>query len=86
MGLFGPFVYKSKNGQKYWLHLKERGKAKLYYFSKDPTGALSSVPKGYEVVENPKTGLPFLKKKTSGGLFSIFKPKQKAAEEQEVTK
>lgn len=76
MGLFGPFVYKTKKGQKFWLHMKEKGRAKLYYFSKDPTGALNSLPRGYEVVENPKTGLPFLKKKIAGGFFSILKRKQ----------
>lgn len=77
MGLFGPFVYKAKSGQKYYLHMKMKGKVRLYYFSKDPTGALFSVPTGYEVVENPKTGLPFLRKKIGGGIFSIFKPKHK---------
>ncbi|MEM7825072.1 MAG: hypothetical protein QXO27_03825 [Candidatus Aenigmatarchaeota archaeon] len=76
MGLFGPFIYKTKSGQKFWLHIKERGKVKLFYFSKDPVGALNSLPRGYEIVENPKTGLPFLKRKTSSGFFGIFKQKQ----------
>ena len=78
MGIFGPFVYKSKKtGQKYWLHVKTKCKAKIFYFSKDPADAVFDLPFGYEVVENPKTGLPFLRKKTSAGLFSIFKPKKK---------
>lgn len=34
----------------------------IYYFSKDPKGSID-LPAGYKVVENPKTGLPFLKKK-----------------------
>lgn len=73
MGLFGPYVYKNKRGQKFWLHVKERGKVKLYYFSKDPVGALNDLPRGYEVVENPVTGMPFLKKKEGGGfLFGLF--------------
>lgn len=65
MGFFGPYVYKSKkNKEKFWLHEKERGKTKLYFFSKNPLGALDSIPKGYEVLENARTGMPLLKKKT----------------------
>ncbi len=79
MGLFGPYVYKTKKGEKYWLHVKEKGKAKIYYFSKDPSGALFSLPAGYEVVENPKTGLPFLRKKTGGFTFLKLK-KEKETE------
>jgi hypothetical protein len=75
MGLFGPFEYKAKSGQKFWLHKKEKGKAKLFYFSKEREGALNGVPGGYEVVENPVTGLPFLKKKATAGLFSLIKTK-----------
>ncbi|MEM5836530.1 MAG: hypothetical protein QW451_01170 [Candidatus Aenigmatarchaeota archaeon] len=88
MGIFGPFVYKSKkNGQKFWLHMKVKGNAKIYYFSKDPTGALFDLPRGYEVVENPKTGMPFLRKKTSFGFFSLFKPKkEEKAEAEEISK
>ena len=52
MGLFGPFVYKTKKGQKFFLHATQRGKVKLFYFSKDPAGAINSLPAGYEVVEN----------------------------------
>jgi hypothetical protein len=78
MGLFGPYVYKNKHGQKFWLHMKERGKAKLYYFSKDPIGALNNLPRGYEVVENPITGVPFLKKKSGGFFFSLFSKKPKS--------
>lgn len=75
MGLFSPFVYTAKNGKKFWLHVREKGKQKLYYFSKDPTGALRDLPKGYEVVENPVTGMPFLKKKEAKG-FSLFRKKE----------
>jgi hypothetical protein len=78
MGLFSPYVYKSKSGKKFWLHVKEKGKVKLYYFSKDPAGALNSLPSGFEVVENPKTGMPMLKKKVGGflGILSTSKPEE----------
>ena len=62
MGLFGPFTYKTKRKVKYFLHVKDIGKVKLYYFSKDPIGSLSGIPKGYEASENEKTGMPFLRK------------------------
>jgi hypothetical protein len=88
MGLFGPYVYKNKRGQKFWLHVKERGKVKLYYFSKDPVGALNDLPRGYEVVENPVTGMPFLKKKEGGFLFGLFgkKSQQKPESTPEANK
>ena len=78
MGLLGPYVYKNKKGQKFWLHLKIKGGVKLYYFSRNPVDALSSLPKGYEVVENKLTGMPFLRKKESS--FSIFKKKKPTTE------
>jgi|YelNatPaOPRAMG01_1025707.scaffolds.fasta_scaffold577826_2 hypothetical protein len=81
MGLFSPYVYKNKKGEKFWLHVKDTGKARLFYFSKNPEGALFSLPPGYEVVENKTTGLPFLRRKTGGFLF--FKPKEKPTEEAE---
>ena len=71
MGLFGTFIYKNKKGKKFWLHMKTRGKSTLYYFSKDPRGGLHSIPKGFEVMENPKTGLPLLKRKTGGLLGGL---------------
>ena len=85
MGLFAPFIYKAKTGQQFWLHIKERGKAKLYYFSKDPIGALNELPKGFEIVENTRSGMPFLKKKTNSGFMSGFlKPKAKTEEKTEA--
>jgi hypothetical protein len=83
MGLFGPYVYKAKNGRKYYLHMKTRGRAIIYYFSEDPTDALWDLPPGYEVVENPKTGLPFLRKKKFGGFFGLFGGGKKEEEQQE---
>jgi len=73
MGLFGPYIYENKNGKKFWLHVRKKGKAILYYFSKDPRGAINSMPKGFTVVENPMTGFPFLKKKVGGGIGGLFK-------------
>ena len=65
MGLFGPYEHKRRGNKKdlFYLHSKERGKATLYFFSKNPVGALGSIPKGFEVMENRKSGLPYLKKK-----------------------
>jgi hypothetical protein len=45
---------------------------------------MNDLPKGFEVVENPRTGMPFLKKKeTSGLLGGIVKPKAKTEEKTE---
>jgi hypothetical protein len=81
MGLFGPFIYKSKKKNKnFWLHMRIKGKTKLYYFSKDPKDAIGSLPKGFEVFEDPNSGLPFLRKKKSsllGGLKSKVKKDEK---------
>jgi len=84
MGLLSPYVYKTKDGKKFWLHMKIRGKATLYYFSKDPVGALFNIPKGFIVVENTRTGFPFLKKSEGGGILSIFKKAEKPKEATDV--
>jgi hypothetical protein len=68
MGLLSPYVYKTKEGKKYWLHMKRIGKTTLYYFSKDPVGALFNIPGGFEVASGSKQDFPMLKKK-AGGLF-----------------
>jgi hypothetical protein len=62
MGWFGPYVYKDKNKQKWWLHSKEKGKTKVYYFSKDSEGAVYDIPSNYQITVNKITGLPMLKK------------------------
>lgn len=72
MGLFTPYIYTNKQRKKFWLHCKQRGKVTLYYFSCDPIGSLNSLPNGYEVIENPLTGLPFLKKKIGKGFMDNF--------------
>lgn len=83
MGLLSPYVYKTKDGKKFWLHMKKRGKATLYYFSKDPVGALFNIPKGYKVMKPPNRDLPMLKK-GAGGLFSSIFKKSKPNEKKET--
>ncbi len=63
-------VKSKKSGKDYYLHLRETkrkdGKTtKLYYFAGEvkKEGSVDSLPDGYTVVENERTGLPFLKKK-----------------------
>jgi len=63
------FSHTNSKGQTYYLNskdvtLKSTGRVQtIYFFSKDKRGtALDSVPAGKKVVENERTGLPFLKK------------------------
>ncbi|HEU5314803.1 MAG TPA: hypothetical protein VFX49_01750 [Chloroflexota bacterium] len=63
-----PYSYKNSKGQTYYLHGKEvtlQGgrKQQIFYFAKEPKPgeSLDAVPAGRTVVENPKTGLPFLR-------------------------
>ena len=63
------YSYKNKRGQDYFLHskdvtLKSTGRVQtIYYFAKEvKAGAIDSIPSGKTVVENERTGLPFLKK------------------------
>ena len=88
MGLFSPFIYKNKKGKNFWLHMKQRGKGVLYYFSNNPEGAINNIPKGFIVFENLKTGLPMLKKGQSGLLANIlggFGKKKEEPKEEEKT-
>lgn len=61
-------VVSKKSGKTYHLHarlqkLKGGREVTLYYFAGQPgTGAVDSLPAGYIVTENEKTGLPLLKK------------------------
>ena len=67
MPVFGLYEYVSKTTkEKYYLHLKGRGRRLLYYFSKEMHGALPAIPQGFEVFENEKSGLPMLRKKAPG--------------------
>lgn len=58
-----------KSGKTYYLHTKEvtlagNRKQQIYYFAGEKgKGTLEEVPKGYEVFENKRTGLPMLRKK-----------------------
>lgn len=61
-------VKSQKTGESYYLHSREvtlRGGRKqvIYFFGRQvKDGALDSLPSGYEVMENSRTGLPMLKK------------------------
>ena len=64
------FNVKSKKSKKtYYLHSKEvklagGRKQMIYYFAGDERkNSLDALPKGYEVIENTRTGLPMLRKK-----------------------
>ena len=59
----------NSRGQIYFLHskdveLKNGRQQRIYFFAKQPKeeGAIDAVPAGYEVSENPQTGLPVLRK------------------------
>jgi hypothetical protein len=57
-----------KSGKTFYLHgrdqkLKGGQTVKLYYFGGEAKAdAIDAVPAGYEISENARTGLPFLKK------------------------
>jgi hypothetical protein len=53
------YSHKNSRGVTYYLHT--RG-GKLFFFSKDPADGID-LPSHLQVVENPKTGLPLVKKK-----------------------
>lgn len=61
-------VKSNKTGETYYLHSKVvtlRGgrKQTIYFFARDVRdGSLDSVPAGYAVMENSRTGLPMLKR------------------------
>jgi hypothetical protein len=52
------FEYTSCKETKYYLHQKGHS----FFFSKNPEGALDNLPTGFKIKENPKTGMPILKK------------------------
>lgn len=62
-------VKSKKSGKLYHLHTKEvmlagKRKQRIYYFAgKAGKDAIDELPKGYEVMENKRTGLPMLRKK-----------------------
>ena len=63
-----PYRYENRKGQAYYLHGKEvtlqnGRKQRIYYFARAAKAgeALDALPPGTQIVENPRTGLPFLK-------------------------
>ena len=62
-------VKSKKSGKTYFLHTKEvtlagNRKQQIFYFAgAEGKEAINELPKGYEVTENSRTGLPMLKKK-----------------------
>ena len=63
------YAHQNGKGQTYYLHFKDvvllNGREqRIYYFAKEtrPGQTLDGLPEGCEVKENPRTGLPFVKK------------------------
>ena len=62
-------VKSKKSGKTYFLHLREQlrkdgNTTKLYFFAGvEKEGVVAKLPDGYKVIENERTGLPFLKRK-----------------------
>lgn len=63
------YTHKNQKGQTYYLHQREvtlRGsgrKQTIFFFAREvKPGAIDNIPAGYQVVENPRTGLPILKR------------------------
>jgi hypothetical protein len=62
------FSHVNSKGQTYYLHqrdvtLKGGRVQRIYFFAREvKDGAIDALPQGYIVVENPRTGLPILKK------------------------
>jgi hypothetical protein len=67
-----PYSYENSKGQKYYLHgktvtLQGGREQKIHFFAREPKPgeALDGLPAGHMVVENERTGLPFLKRDAS---------------------
>lgn len=64
-----PFSVVNARGQKYYLHsrlieLRSHHLQQIYFFVKtQKEGVMYEIPKGFEVVENTRTGLPCLRRK-----------------------
>lgn len=62
------YNHTNSKGQTYILHqrdviLKGGREQRIYFFAREvKEGAIDALPEGYIVVENPRTGLPILKK------------------------
>ena len=73
-----PYSVKSKkSGKTYFLHsrrqpLKGGHIQTLYFFANEPRdGVMDAMPQGYQLHENPNTGLPLLKKATNGATAAV---------------
>ncbi len=61
-------VQSKKSGKTYFLHSRDQSLKgghvqTIYFFASQPKdGVLEAIPKGYQLAENLKTGLPLLKK------------------------
>lgn len=57
------YSHENKRGVTYHLHSRTgKGGAKLYFFSKKKEESID-LPPQFKVIENPRTGLPMVKKK-----------------------
>jgi hypothetical protein len=62
------YTHTNSKGQTYYLHqrdvtLKGGRVQRIYFFAREvKDGSIDALPEGYQVVENPRTGLPILKK------------------------
>ncbi len=62
------YTHTNSKGQTYYLHqrdvtLKGGRQQRIYFFAREEKeGVIDSLPEGYVVVENTRTGLPILKK------------------------
>ena len=60
------YSFENSKGKTYYLHTKDvpvKGgrKQPIYYFAKDKRANACDLPEGKKVVENERTGLPFVK-------------------------
>lgn len=62
------FSHVNSKGQTYYLHsrevtLKGGRQQRIYFFAREQKdGVIDELPSGFVVIENPRTGLPILKK------------------------
>ena len=62
------YSHVNSKGQTYYLHsrevtLKGGRQQRIYFFAREEKdGVINELPSGFVVIENPRTGLPILKK------------------------
>jgi hypothetical protein len=65
------YTHTNSKGQTYYLHqrdvtLKGGRQQRIYFFAREEKeGVIDAMPEGMMVVENPRTGLPILKKESN---------------------